>query len=204
MWHQLNQTSSARDLLDCIVRFAQQETNPVLTILGNEAPHELHHYPPKGVTFGNGLWRAFYHSHETPVMDPAEHGHFHFFARFADASDEWTHIAGLAVDRFGQPIEWFSANQWVVNDVWRPAEYLEKHLPSPISQPGSSLVCNWMGAMLGAYRDEINKLLVERDHFVRQRAENSDQSDVLADRSLWRLSRQEIQLQSKLATALAA
>jgi len=201
-WHELDQYISARTLLSAIVQLGRKETNPVLMILGGTTPNMEHRYPPDGMSFAQDCWRAFYHSHETPDKAPNEHGHFHIFARKKKESDEWTHVVGLAVDIVGQPVEWFAANKWVVRGIWHPATYLKRHLPPLDPHEDKNLAAQWLAALLGTYRDEINDLLVARDSFVETHSEKDDHTDVFEDRSIWKLAKCHIDLQSKLESVL--
>jgi len=202
-WHELDEYISARFLLESIVKFGREETNPVLAILDGKAPNEEHRYPPDGISFAHDKWRAFYHSHETPDKAPGEHGHFHIFARLEKGQDSWTHVAGLAVDKIGQPIEWFAANKWVVRGEWQPAKYLKRHLPSLDIHGEKNLTAQWLASLLGTYRDEINNLLEERDRFVSFHRDETDQGGLFEDKSIWKLAKSPIELQSKLETILA-
>ncbi len=202
MWPELDPYNSARDLLGSIVTFGENGTNPVLTILEDETPHETHRYPPEGIIFGDKLWRAYYHSHQTPENDPDEHGHFHIFTRFDEDGSDWTHVAGLSVDQFGQPLDWFMANKWVVSGAWHSAEFLSRNLTTPGVSSDANPVGHWIAAMLGTFRDEIDQMLIERDRFVAQHTNTSDRNDVFEDRSIWRLARHKIDLHSKLNNML--
>jgi len=203
IWHELDEYISARSLLEAIVQMGRAETNPVLMILDGKMPNEIHRYPPDGISFAQDRWRAFYHSHETPDKAKGEHGHFHIFVRLKKNQDSWTHVAGLAVDTMGQPIEWFAANKWVVRGDWHSANHLKRHLPSLDTHGDSNLTAHWLAALIGTYRDEINDLLEKRDRFVEIHAEVGSKSNLFEDRLIWKLARSPIHLQTKLESILA-
>ncbi len=59
----------------------------------------------------------FLHRHDT--QDLGVSTHIHFFQRW---DKHITHLAGLTISESGGPCEWFAVNQWVVGDMWLPAE----------------------------------------------------------------------------------
>lgn len=200
---EIDQYVSARFLLDAIVEFGRRETNPVLEILEGSVPSAEHRYPPEGLAFGQGNWRAFYHSHETPDAAPGEHGHFHIFARFDNSTDEWCHVAGLVIDREGQPIQWFAANHWVVRGAWHDADYMRHHMPHLDLHDEEMGVGRWLSALIGSYRDDIEEVLQSRDRKLQDLARSRDRADVLSDRNIWKLARSKIDLQNKLEEILS-
>lgn len=62
---------------------------------------------------------AQYFLHRHATQDLGVTTHIHFFQRW---DQHITHLAGLTISESGKPCTWFAVNQWVVGDMWLPAE----------------------------------------------------------------------------------
>jgi hypothetical protein len=195
----------AQQVFDCLQHMAQQHTNAVLLALaGAEVIKVEAHYPAEGLLFGDERWRAFYHCHETDAMQPNEHGHFHIYTRSGEG--EWAHVAGLAIDVQGQPLQWFAVNRWVSDGPWLAQEEFIELLQRKTNSAADSLLGRWLYAMLQLHIEELTELLVNRDARVQamsmQSAAGHDLATVLEDRSLYTLATRPIALQTMLENKL--
>lgn len=189
--------SDQQALYECIQRLAARETNPVLEIL-NDIPtvEEDTKYPTKGLRFAQQGLRAFYHCHDSTQRPPNEHGHFHLYVcadADADTAD-WAHLVALAMDEFGQPIQWFSVNRWVTGGKWLTTKAL-MHLASQLRlNIKMSLTEQWLIALLKVCHTQIQQLLIQRDNFLIQLTTTSNLEEIWQDRRYYELSKSPVDL----------
>jgi hypothetical protein len=192
-------------LLECIRQLGSSGSNPVLEIL-KDVPQfvQRQKYPQPALAFGGGRWRAYYHSHPLDGCAAEEHGHFHLFVQQgrADGSDDWTHLAALAMDREGQPLRWFATNRWVTGGCWSKADWLRAAIDALVPPTEPHLLQRWLAAMLTLYASELSTLLEQRDAALRGWRQNHPADDALADRRLYELAQMPIDLVSQLASQL--
>ena len=190
-------------LADQIQYFADHQTNPVLEVLAGEVPSAGKKYPQHELHFDNDSWRGFYHCHDSPGKDKAEHGHFHLFTRVSPAGaneQAWSHIVALSMDYDGQPIAWFTVNQWVTSGAWEDAGSLCDRI-EPVSISGSLTPTEqWLLAMVGTYRQSIVRLLYERDQALIEINEDGPDNAILQDREIYQLSYRPVNLANDLFT----
>jgi hypothetical protein len=197
--------SAAHMVFDCIQRFGDASSNPVLEVL-KDVPDfaQGQKYPQPALAFAAGCWRTYYHSHPLTGGGAEEHGHFHLFVQHDDAADEpaWTHLAALAMDRDGQPLRWFATNRWVTGGQWGEHDRLLSAVDAlaPMSEQG--ILQQWLVAMVQLYRAELDALLCSRDAQLAGRLCACPAEQVLADRSLYELAQSPIDLRSKLTSQL--
>jgi len=197
---------AAEDYARIMLRYAELDCNPVLELLAEVEHFEFNHkYPSEPLSFAEDHWRAYYHGHISPISVNGEHGHFHFFARIGNSgikAQDWAHVAGLSIDAYGQPLMWFTVNQWVTGDAWLPAEELfEKLVFSPLVE-GESLLNRWAMSLLSLSRNELRELLMFRDQRVVSLQEKNPDETVLQSRSVYELSSRSMDLMGKLSTIL--
>lgn len=190
-------TPALFSLLQCLEQYARQQSNPVLEVLEGASPIEQQRrYPDPVLVFGEGQWRAFYHCHNEEFRFAGEHGHFHLFARVGQ--DQWSHFAGLCMDPEGQPLRWFTVNHWVSGGMWCAAEPLIAMLKNQdLNQ--STLLAQWLMAMLSLFRSELQALLLARDQRLK---ELGNEAAVLDNRSIYLLSELPVDLLSKIKTIM--
>lgn len=193
-------------LTGALLEYGERRRNPVMDILPEDEPFQLNRkYPESRLNFGRDQWRAYYHSHEVPrpATNDEEHGHFHVFRRIDDTGaveSDWSHVVALGMDRNGQPLRWFTVNNWVTGDHWLPATELQNKIsPECDDEP---LICRWLCALLGFYRPAIARLLVERDYALSQYRNDKTAVTVLSDREIYFLSEAPIDLLGDLSFAL--
>jgi hypothetical protein len=202
--HSNRQRQAAMDLIACLQTFAAQNTNAVLSILGDAPFIANKHYPAGDLVFGAARWRAYYHAHDMPgASDSRMHGHFHIFAR-PDEEMAFAHVIGLAVDGNGQPLKWFTTNHWVTGEAWRPGDDLAAQTPPPEPDEAHP-AAQWLSAMLRFSAPTFAALLAERDAALAEHCGRTGQGEeaARADRTLYVLSERDIDLMSELRAALA-
>jgi hypothetical protein len=148
--------------------------------------YEFSHYPDGDVFDPDTGSQYYYHAHRT---GHAEHGHFHTFIRRAAGpglAPLPTHLVAISMDAYGDPTALFPVNRWVTGETWTPAETLVRLLPRfavrhAIPHPR---VNDWIGALLQAFRPDIEALLAHRDQVIAREAEKRDPAAVLEDRRI--------------------
>jgi len=196
---------AATSMLALLDTFAESNSNAVLDVLAGQIPKQDEKFPHGELHFAGSGWRGFYHCHAMPDRDEHEHGHFHLFARCGEGDDrdeDWSHVAGLSMDVEGQPLVWFTVNQWVTSGSWLSAKEL-KHFLDNITVSGNlSLTEQWLMTMLLLYSHNLYVLLTERDRLLIQINADNDLTDTLANRNIYMLSYQPIDLKNTLLDVL--
>jgi hypothetical protein len=186
-------------LVSLIQAFAEKHSNPVLEVLAGQTPKDKQKYPQDELHFDNDTWRSFYHCHASPGKSTNEHGHFHLFSLVEEGSDkQWAHVAGLSMNYQGQPIDWFTVNQWVTDGVWLEADRIKSKLENIVVAETLSLLEQWLLVMLSTYKDTIYDLLDRRDKALKQVNETAEQDDIFSNRDIYLLSTISIDLQADL------
>ena len=109
----------------------------------------------------------------------------------------WTHLAGLSMDRFGQPLRWFTVNRWVSGGPWWSATELVALMEQNMTTEGLLLVESWLLAMVAVYQPELVQLLNERDQTLTRLMADANDQVVLEDRRYYELSACAIDLLKK-------
>jgi len=195
----------AQSFIEVLNALGARHSNPVLEVIGfDEAVQLEKKYPSKSGYLGNENWRAFYHCHDVEDKPDNEHGHFHVFinAENDNDSDHWPHLAGLSMDTMGQPIQWFTVNQWVTSGNWLASEQLTTNILNCSVDDNMVLVEKWLMCMMNIYLEEIRQLLLDRDAILSRYDLQSDRKKILQERGIYTLSTQAINLQNKLETSI--
>lgn len=192
-------------LASSIESMANQQSNPVLEVIPASAPIiEDKKYPESGLlTFHDSAWRAYYHCHP-PVRKPqqrkhrfeGEHGHFHLFTQLA--GNTWSHLAALAMDNMGQPLGWFTVNQWVTGEQWGKREELIKRLQAIELQENGSVLESWIMAFISLSTETIIELLKQRDELIAGYDANEkiiEKEEIKQNRGIYLLSEVRYQYQ---------
>lgn len=183
-------------MIELLQQMAQQQSNPLLQLLADEEIIEQRKYPADSLTFSQQPLRAYYHCHPAETRPDNEHGHFHVFV--SDGDNNWSHLVALAMDAYGQPLNWFTVNRWVTDGEWQLPPILLQHLAQVQTDSDMSLVEQWLVAMLQLYRAELATLLQERDKYLEGLQMQEPISERLEDRSIYQLSSCNIDLLKKL------
>lgn len=163
--------------------------------------YEFTHYP-EGDVFDPGTGsQYYYHAHRT---GHAEHGHFHTFIRRAASPGRVpaaTHLIAISMDAYGDPAAFFTVNRWVTDESWTPADTLVRLLPRfavRLATPHPA-VNHWIGALLAAFRPDIEALLAHRDQVIAREAGKREQAAVLEDRRIEVIGRLPIDPEARVA-----
>jgi hypothetical protein len=191
-------------LLDCIKALAACRSNPVREILrGIDDIESERAYPDTGLDFAGCGVHAFYHCHDAPGRPGEEHGHFHVYL-YCDAQhveEQRVHLAGLSMDRSGQPLRWFAVNRWVTGGRWLDSEALVARIPRPKTTEGLSLTESWLLAMLAVFKPDLLRLLKERDAMLNRLGGAEHAELLLENRGFYEFSTLPIDLLAKFKKA---
>ncbi len=190
-------------LLACMTEMGIEHTNAVLlTLDGIDSIKPYQRYPALSYYFGEQHWRAFYHCHDSNIMDVREHGHFHFFNRTND-DEEWAHVIAMGMDRVGLPVNLFTTNLWVTDGNWFDTQLLKQQLFVLQNSDDDDLPLSWFKYMLLLYQDTIQELLNKRDTELERLCPVS-REHCFIDRTIYYLSHSDIDLNKQLSCALNA
>ena len=197
----LSSNEAAIDFMHTLNQLGAQKTNAVLEVLDGCRPVSKQKYPDDRLHFANNGWRAYYHCHDVPGDNTAEHGHFHLFVRVNDDKD-WCHVCALSIDDEGQPLSWFMVNQWVSGTPWLSADKIAPLLDTITIPESVTVTERWLLNLLIVFRDTIKELLFKRDQVLRRLIDKSTQDDIFNDHQVYGLCRHAIKLESALMGVL--
>lgn len=159
---------------------------------------EALHFPVDDVIDNQSGCQYFLHRHSSECADDSLH--IHFFRRWRPpelklADDETipTHLAALELNAEGEPLGWFTVNQWVVGDYWQTAEGTVALFEGwVINQPNEDRgaymnpICHeWLRALMQLHLHEaIIGLLADRDQKLDAMVDKNPGKNVLEDRSV--------------------
>jgi hypothetical protein len=197
---------SAEEIIEIQTKLAETGDNIVSFLIKNEKSFiEWEHYPNDDVIDNSGS-QYYFHSHPGKHRDFNEFGHFHLFMKnkkpeFPDTLP-LTHIIAISVDEFGSPNHLFTVNHWVTGGFWEKSDLIINFLDRfSISEDKSpELVNKWICAMIRLYREDIVKLLRDRDRKIKEWQEEYKEEDIFQRRDLEIPSFTEISIESKLKT----
>jgi hypothetical protein len=194
--------AAADEVLECRRVLRRGGLNIVGEMLRGQGQFvEFDHYPGDDVFDRDTQSQFYYHAHRGLK---GEHGHFHTFVRqpgmpsgmapVAHESEEpWpsgpralSHLVGLSMDAWGEPIGLFTTNRWVTDEAWYSAEDVVQLLERfRVDHAAPSWPVNrWIGAMFALFRPQMAALLHERDRVVARWAARHPGADVFEDRDL--------------------
>jgi hypothetical protein len=141
--------------------------------------------------------RFYYHAHASSRFPAAEHGHFHLFS-YGSQPGDFVHLAALSLDNRGQPLRWFTTNQWVTGERWRAAPQMLDLLSGFALQAKGRMapLARWLTAMVHLFIPQLKHLLLQRDAALASRQAQTRQSwsALCEDRQLDVLSEYPIDL----------
>ncbi|WP_126455599.1 DUF6969 family protein [Sulfuriflexus mobilis] len=194
---------AAEALIECIQGFAVEASNPVLSVLPLDRPLEYHHkYPEPVFDFSSAGLKAYYHCHPSVSCPAQEHGHFHIFVSLGP--QQWSHIAGLSMDRQGQPLQWFTVNHWVTGEAWAAPHDIVTAVER-LSEPEElSLTEKWLWHMVQFYLPTLRALLDARERRFEALSQQRNSEEVQQDHEIYLLSARDIDLLQDLERQIAA
>ena len=185
--------TAAQSHIACLLDMAEAETNPVLQVI----PADLHlkenkKYPPELLQFKGLGWRAYYHCHPASRAGhhrfKGEHGHFHIFVRIKEEPDKWSHFIAVAMNNLGQPIGFFTVNQWVTGEEWKSAKNLIMYLDDIPFSEQDEVVEMWLLSLLKINKNLIAATLVERDKVIALKKQQMPDVEIKKDKNIYLLS----------------
>jgi hypothetical protein len=105
----------------------------------------------------------------------------------AGEDGEWSHLVAVAMSAAGRPFRLFTTNRWVTGETWYPAAdvtaMLDRFALGPVGP--APLLNQWIVALMGLYRPQVEALIVERDKAVMSwRSRRRGKMPVFDDRRL--------------------
>lgn len=210
---------AAREVKLCM-RVLTKTGDTVLTELfrgigpGVRGIEDWQHYPADDVYDAEFHAQYYYHAHPVTERVEDEAGHFHTFLRplgmpdgvaplplpdlapDPDGNGALSHLVGISVDRFGQPIRLFTTNRWVTGETWYGASDVVRMLDGfVIDHARPSWPLNrWLTALVRLYRPAVVDLLHRRDATVARWQSANPGINVFEDRRLEVTSEMQISL----------
>lgn len=195
---------------ECYRVLKKAESNIVWEILRQSEPFkQWDHYPKGDVLDRETYSQYFYHAHPRTGKDTMdefdENGHFHLFIRkkgippeiqpqvintacrpAGSFEDDICHLIAISMDKFGNPTCLFTTNRWVTGETWYSAADVIKlidYFHIDHSYPSWPLNL-WLSSMVRVYRDEIIRLIQERDLKIQTWQKAHPDQNVYEDRRL--------------------
>lgn len=177
----IDSETAANRLIELSIEMNRQGLPLMQRILPSDTAAEIWaHYPADDAISPVSGSRFFYHCHPPEQHGAGEHGHFHLFLplslfRRQDALSvppedgskraEVVHFAALSVDCSGLPVKLFTVNRWVTDEWLFPAELVTALLLAfdLSGADGDELVNQWLTAFVSLAREDIGRLLANRD-----------------------------------------
>lgn len=209
---------AAAEVVSCIRVLEKSGSNLVAEALAGREFIEYEHYPEQDVYDPETHAQYYFHAHPQTRAEWNDYGHFHTFLRpkgvppgirplmleeaEADqANDAPCHLIAISMNRAGRPVRLFTTNRWVTAETWYVAADVTTMLDRfvvDLAKPSWPLN-RWISAMMILYRDDIERLIRERDATIaRWRAEHPDRN-VFEDRALEVTSGMAIDIEARLA-----
>lgn len=210
------------EVQNCVRVLAKTGDNIVGELLKDQGVfYEWEHYPKGDVYDHETHSQYYYHAH--PDRD-GEHGHFHTFLRpkgmprgvrpapvpgFVPPEkpdNALSHLVGVSMDKFGQPVALFTTNRWVTGEVWYKGDDVMKMLDFfeiDIAHP-SWPVNRWLSAILRLFRPQIMALVAARDRAMDAWAKAHPGEDIYEDRRLEVISQTDISVDDQMKRVRAA
>lgn len=198
----------AQALIDSIVQLGQLKSNIILQLLGpNKTVNYEQQYPDKPIQLSGMSICVYYHAHETLKIASNEHGHCHFFLQ-ADPKKELPaqHLVALSFDNHGQPLSWFTVNNWVTaGAIYDSALFKQLISRVKVKQQGT-LLQKCLSNMILFYQSDIAQLLADSEQLLQaeQLRYKETSTSIYENRELYFLGRKDINLSEDLAEFLAS
>lgn len=175
--------------------------------IDNLPSNENIHFPNEDVFDEQSGSQYFLHRHGSDLEKDSLH--IHFFQRWRPVElnlpigeTVTTHLAALDLDIAGNPLGWFTVNQWVVGDYWQPAEetinlFKNWRISRAVEGRGDlvNTKCNdWLAHCMNLYLSNvIFKLLNDRDCALDAMVDRNPNVNVLDNREVEVFGYQSIQ-----------
>lgn len=187
------------------------------TLKKNRQHISMNHYPKGDRIDRQTGAQYFYHCHRED-MELEEHGHFHCFMRYKhipkyikpkqladwknNLDNPMTHLVGISMSRYGQPIRLFTVNRWVTSEVWYDAEHLPKFIKrykmTLTDDPYWQILDQWVEAMLNLFTPQIIWLQHKRDEVMKSHQLINPDNNIYEDSEIEELSEISIDLNNQI------
>ena len=209
---------AAAEVVDCIRVLEKSGSNLVSEVLGEGEFVEFEHYPENDVYDPETHAQYYFHAHPQARGEWNDYGHFHTFLRpkgwvreippaapgtepTTEVNDPVCHLVAISMGPQGRPVRLFTTNRWVTAETGCAARELIGMLDRfvvDLAKPSWPLN-RWISAMIRLYREEIVKLMHERDATFAEWQITHPERDVFEDRALEVTSAMTIDLDAHLA-----
>ena len=209
---------AAAEVVDCIRVLEKSGSNLVTEVLGEREFVEFEHYPKNDVYDPETHAQYYFHAHPPTRGEWNDYGHFHTFLRpkewvrelrlaapgtepTTEVNDPVCHLVAISMNPHGRPVRLFTTNRWVTGETGCAAPELIGMLDRfvvDLAKPSWPLN-RWISAMIRLYREEIVKLIHERDASIAEWQITHPERDVFEDRALEVTSAMTIDLDARLA-----
>lgn len=210
---------AAAEVVNCIRVLEKGASNLVAEVLGDREFIEFEHYPQDDVYDPETHAQYYFHAHPQTRGEWNDYGHFHTFLRPKDMcpeirpaalartpaetgdKDPVFHLIAISMSREGRPVRLFTTNRWVTAETWCAAPDVIAMLDRfvvDLATPSWPLN-RWISAMVILYRDDIERLILERDAKIAQWRAAHPERDIFEDRALEVTSAAAIDLDERLA-----
>ncbi|MBI3211534.1 MAG: hypothetical protein HYZ47_02475 [Simkania negevensis] len=208
---QLQEMAKAGERMEYWERVLSKTKDSILTEVfkGAKVIYESKHYPMKKVFDQESHGQYYYHTHRK-----GEHGHFHLFLwkggippkilplvkRKESRKESYAHLIAISMASSGQPLCFFTTNQWVTGEDWYKGEDILEMLPLfQIEHAYPSWVVNqWLQDLLILFRPQLIDCIKERDQLLSEKQEKKELKKFLKDQSIEMLSQIEISIKEQL------
>ncbi len=213
------QAKAAVEVVHCIRVLEEGGSTLVAEALDGREFIEFEHYPRDDVYDPQTHAQYYFHAHTQTRGEWNDYGHFHTFLRpkgiaqeirpgasprtpEADAaSDPVFHLIAISMNRQGRPVRLFTTNRWVTAETGCAAPDVIAMLDRfsvDLAKPSWPLD-RWISAMIMLYREDIERLILERDARIAQWSAAHPDRNVFEDRALEVTSAMAIDLDARLA-----
>ena len=209
---------AAAEVVNCIRVLEKSGSNLVTEVLDEREFVEFEHYPENDVYDPETHAQYYFHAHPQTRREWNDYGHFHTFLRpkglvreirlalpgtvpTTEVNDPACHLVAISMNPQGRPVRLFTTNCWVTAETGCAAPLLIGMLDQfvvDLAKPSWPLN-RWISAMIRLYREEIVKLIHERDATIAEWQITHPERDVFEDRALEVTSAMTIDLDARLA-----
>lgn len=189
---------AAADLVAALREVEEGGGNLLAAFVGDEPFVAFRHYPEDDIWDPETCAQFYFHAHN-PGMRGAEAGHIHCFYRPGGRESEAAphHLVAIGLDTAGRPCSLFTTNRWVTHEIFLPAP-AARAVARDYAPSGDDVPSRVVAAMFGLYRDEIERLLDERDAAIAAHGDRNAGSDPFEDEALEITSSRAIDIEATL------
>lgn len=208
---QLQEMAKAGERMEYWERVLSKTKSSILTEVfkGVKVIYEGNHYPLKKVFDQKSHGQYYYHTHRK-----GEHGHFHLFLWKGgiplkalplirgkkNREESYAHLIAISMASSGEPLCFFTTNQWVTGEDWYKGEDILEMLPLfQIEHAHPSWIVNqWLQDLLILFRPQLIDCIKERDKLLSGEQGKKELKKLLKDQNIEVLSQVEISTKEQI------